>query len=492
MAQRKRPGRSPQARHGKKSAPSRHDKRARLARPNHCRRRTLAASVPLVGVVAELAGAMGRLLDARIAFRLPIIIAGAMLAGGRRTAASWFRAAGVHDDWDRYYECLQSVGRNAAALMQPLAICIMKKFDPGEGGCWKIAVDDSPTKRYGRHVEAANVHHNPTPGPADGPWLYGHNWVCLALLIRHSLFGLIALPLLSWLYVRQADLPKLPARYDWKFRTKHQLALELLGQVMGLLRALGSKAGFLVVFDGAYAARELIRPLVVRGAVVVTRLRRDAKLFDLPANERRVDEPKRRGRPPIYGKNRISLAKRAGHRDGWRTIRYLNRGVMVEGRCKTFLATSRLVGGVIRVVLLEHADGNWAAYLGADRSMSAEAILEAVSDRWAIEEQFHDVKEIWGAGQQQVRNLWSNVGCWNLCGWLYTLVELACWDEPAEKLVDRGDRPWENLARRPSHADRRRRIARQMLRKEFLDDLPANTKQSQIRERLERLMSLAA
>jgi len=26
-------------------------------------------------------------------------------------------------------------------------------------------LDDSPTKRYGRHVEAANIHHNPTPGP---------------------------------------------------------------------------------------------------------------------------------------------------------------------------------------------------------------------------------------------------------------------------------------------------------------------------------------
>jgi hypothetical protein len=294
MAQRKRPGKSPQARHGKKSTPSRHDKRDRLAQRNRRRRRTEAASVPLVGVIASLTAEMGRLLDARIAFRLPIILVGALLAGGRRTAASWFRAAGVGDDWDRFYECLQSVGRNARALMLPLVILIVKKFDPGAGGYWKLAVDDSPTKRYGRRVEAANVHHNPTPGPADGPWLYGHNWVCLAMLIRHSLFGLIALPLLSRLYVRQVDVLQLPQQYHWKFRTKHQLALELLGQVMGVVRALGSKAGFLVVFDGAYAARELIRSLLALGAVVVTRLRCDAKLFDLPGNERG-----RRGRPRV-------------------------------------------------------------------------------------------------------------------------------------------------------------------------------------------------
>ena len=487
MAQRKRSSRLPQARHGKKSTPSQHDKRARLMQPNLQRRRTEAASVPLVGVVASLAAAMGNLLDARIAFRLPIIIAGAMLAGGRRTAASWFRAAGVRDDWDRYYECLQSVGRNVAALMPSLAACILKRFDPGEGGYWKIAVDDSPTKRFGRCVEAANVHHNPTPGPADGPWLYGHNWVCLAMLIRHPLSGMIALPLLSLLYVRQVDVPKLPKRYAWEFRTKHQLALELLNQVMDLLRTLGSKAGFLMVFDGAYASRDLIRPLVARGAVAVTRLRCDAKLFDLPVNQ-----PGRRGRPRIYGKNRISLAKRAGHREGWQTVRYSHRGVLVERPCKTFLATSQLlVGGVIRVVLLKHASGNWAAYISTDPSMAVETILETVSDRWAIEEHFHDVKEIWGAGEQQVRNLWSNIGCWNLCCWLYALVELACWDEPAEALADRADRPWDNPARRPSHADRRRRIVREMLREEFLNDLPADTAPTKIRARLERLLSLA-
>ena len=486
MAQRKQPGKSPQARHGKKSTPSRHDKRARLERPNPQRRRTEAARVPLVGRLAGWAAEMGRLLDARLGFRLPIILAGALLAGGRRTAASWFRAAGVGDDWDRFYECLQSVGRNASALMLPLAAFLVKRFDPGAGRYWRLAVDDSPTKRFGRCVEAANVHHNPTPGPADGPWLFGHNWVCLALLVGHPLFGLIALPLLSRLYVRAVDVPKLPPQYNWKFLTKHQLALELLGQVLGQLRALGSQAGFLVVFDGAYAARELIRSLLARGAVVVTRLRCDAQLFDLP-----VKEPGRRGRPRIYGPNRLSLAKRAGHRAGWQTIRYSNRGVRVAGRCKTFLATSPLAGGVVRVVLLEHAGGDWAAYLSTDPALTVETILETVADRWAIEEHFHDVKEIWGAGEQQVRNLWSNIGCWNLCCWLYTLVELACWDEPAEDLVDRRDRPWDNPSRRPSHADRRRRIAREMLRTEFLNDLSTNADALKFRDQFERLLSLA-
>ena len=486
MAKRKPGGRPPQAQHAKKSKPSRHDKRARLARRNRRRRRTTRAKVPLRGGLAEVAEAMGRMLDARIAFRLPIVIAGMMLAGGRRTAAGWFRAAGVKDDWDRFYDLLASVGKDAASLMLPLLILIFRRFDPGSGGYVTMGVDDSPTERFGQHVEGANIHHNPTPGPGDGDWLYGHNWVCLAMIVSHPVFGVLALPLLSRLYVRKVDIESLQARYDWTFRTKHELALELCREVMSALRALGSRARFVFVFDGAYAAKALVRPLLAEGATVVTRLRSDAKLFNVP-----VRQEGQRGRPRKYGKHRISLKKRAGRRDGWQTISYACRGVMTECRYKTFVATSHVFGGSLRVVLVEHGNGNWAAYAGSDTSMRVETILKIVSDRWSIEEHFHDVKEIWGAGQQQVRNLYSNIGCWHLCGWLYAMVELECWDEGAEQLVDRSDRPWDNPDRRPSHADRRRRIAREMLRESFVSDLPPGAERRKIRNRFEQLLALA-
>nr|WP_182871480.1 transposase [Rhodopirellula sp. JC639] len=429
---------------------------------------------------------MSELLDKRIGFRLPIIIAGAMLAGGRRTAASWFRCGGVNDDWDRFYEMLQSIGRRAGSVMLPLVMFIFNKFDPGENGHWTIAIDDSPTKRFGPYVEAANIHHNPTPGPGDGGWLYGHNWVCLAMVLNHPLFGAIALPLLSRLYVRKVDIDKLRQRYDWEFRTKPQLALELVQQVLGTLRALGSKAGFVVVFDGAYAVGELVRALIAEGATVVTRLRRDAKLYDVPINK-----TGQRGRPRKYGKNRISLAKRAGRRDGWKSITYRCRGVQAKGQYKTFLATSKVVGGQVRVVLLKHVSGNWAAYISTDTTMSVEVILQTVSDRWAIEEHFHDVKEIWGAGEQQVRNVWSSIACWNLCGCLYSMVELECWDLTSDQLVDRSDRPWDTPSRRPSHADRRRRITREMIRSELLNDLHLAPDETKMRDRFERLLALA-
>jgi hypothetical protein len=69
------------------------------------------------------------------------------------------------------------------------------------------------------------------------------------------------------------------------------------------------------VVDGANAVAALVRPLIAKGVTVVTRLRSDAKLFDLPLNTQG-----RRGRPRKYGKNRISLKKRAASRHGWESI----------------------------------------------------------------------------------------------------------------------------------------------------------------------------
>jgi hypothetical protein len=118
-------------------------------------------------------------------------------------------------------------------------------------------------------------------------------------------------------------------------------------------------------------------------------------------------------------------------------------------------------------------------------------ILETVAARWAIEEHFHDVKEVWGAGQQQVRNVWSNIGCWHLNQWMYTLVELSSWDVAKPELTDRRHRPWDNPDRRPSHADRRRAISKEMLEKQFLVSLPKTPDTRKFRRLIEDLISLS-
>jgi hypothetical protein len=249
------------------------------------------------------------------------------------------------------------------------------------------------------------------------------------------------------------------------FRTKIEMAAGLVGWLRAQLPADAPPPW--VVVDGGYAKREFLKPAVRAGFVVVARLRKDAALFDRPP----VVPPGRkrpRGRPPIYGKNRLSLAKRAGQRRGWQTVEARSTtGEPVTKRYKSFLATWRPAGGVVRVVILEEDDGSWRAYLCTDPEADVEAIVQATLDRWAIEQNVHDLKEVEGIGQVQLRRLWSNVGALNLSLWVHTLIEVWAWGRPAESLSDRSDRPWDDAARRPSHADRRRALQREMVEEEY-------------------------
>ena len=110
---------------------------------------------------------------------------------------------------------------------------------------------------------------------------------------------------------------------------------------------------------------------------------------------------------------------------------------------------------------------------------------------WQIEQVFHDVKEVWGSGQQQVRNVWANIGVWHLNLWMYTLVELWAWRRKASSLTHRDDSPWDTPDRRPSHADRRKALQAACLAKEFSHRLPHAMLPRKFRTLLKRLLRIA-
>jgi hypothetical protein len=409
--------------------------------------------------VAALAAPLHR----RLAWRLADVVIGILLASGRRTAASWWRAAAIGDRFRSYYYFLDAVGRKAAELAAVLVGTVLNRIDSGDR--LLFAIDDTPTQRYGPKVQGAGIHHNPTPGPAGSKFLYGHSWVVLSRIARHPDFGVIGLPILGHLYVRKKDVPMLPPSAGITFRTKVELAADLIGWLRGQLPVADQRPW--VVVDGGYTKREFLKPAKGAGFVVVARLRKDAALFDLPP-ELPPGQKRGRGRPPIYGKNRLSLAKRAGQKRGWQTVEVrTTAGEVNTKQVKTFLATWRPAGGVVRVVIIKEDDGSWRACLCTDPEAGVEAIVQVALDRWGIEQNFNDLKEVEGIAQVQLRRLWSNVGALNLNLWVHTLIEVWAWGRPAESLSDRSDRPWDDAGRRPSHADRRRAVQRVMLEEEF-------------------------
>lgn len=423
----------------------------------------------------------GRWLDRRSGARLPSLLLGMLFARGRRTCTSWFRPAGITTEFRPAYTTINAVGKN----FQSMSATTLTALKPILGtGRLTVALDDTPTKRYGPEVEGCGIHHNPTPGPAGEKFLYGHVWVTLAAILRHPQWDTIALPLQAQLYVRKADVEKLLPDHRRPFQTKMQLAVKQFQWLNSCVKDCFEERWVLV--DGGYANKSFLRPVKLDGWVVIGRLRKNASLWSLP-------EPKlpgRRGPAATYGKERLSLAKRAGHNKGWEQVECVQYGAKVTKTIKTFQATWRPAGGLIRVVVIREDDG-WVAFFCTKADATAVEILEGAADRGAIEQTFKNVKEVWGAGQQQVRNIHSNEACFNMNLWMYSLVEAWAWDQPQECLSDRSASPWDSEPRRPSHNDKRKALQRGMMQEEIQAALSGPPNKERIRALAERLLELA-
>ena len=134
----------------------------------------------------------------------------------------------------------------------------------------------------------------------------------------------------------------------------------------------------------------------------------------------------------------------------------------------------------------------WRAFFCTDPAATAADVLACVADRFSLETAFRDLKETVGAGQQQVRFLWANVGAFHLCLWTYTMTEAWAWGRSPDGLVDRSAAPWDDPGRRPSHADKRRAWRRQLLGEEIRAVLRPAMTEAQIEAAAERLLQWAA
>ena len=315
-------------------------------------------------------------LDPRSAPRLAWLFVGAVLARGRRTVTGWIRAAGLSGEYRTCYTTVAAVGKKADLIAAHLAHEVVKPLVAGADRL-TFALDDTPTERAGRQVQGAGVHHNPTPGPAGSAFVYGHVWVVLGLLVAHPVWGIVALPLLARLYVREKNLPAIPPKHRPAFRTKLELGVELVRWAKCWLGMLGKPLW--VVADGAYATTPFLKPMRALAVTVVSRLRRDAHLRTVPTV--RSGKP---GRPRIYGEHRIDLAKRGGQRRGWGTGTFTLYGKVTVKRYKTFVATWRPAGGSVRVVLVDEPAG-WVAFCCTEASATVAEVLGCISGRFSLD-----------------------------------------------------------------------------------------------------------
>jgi hypothetical protein len=306
------------------------------------------------------------------------------------------------------------------------------------------------------------------------------------------------------MYVRAKDIAKLPTENLIGFQTKLQQATELVKWAFVCCKMLGKQLW--IVTDGGFTKARFLKPAIRLGVTVITRLRKDAALHGLlkPVKKRKP------GRPRKYSQ-RIYLSNKTTEKRGWFKVMVTLYGRQETKQIKLFRATYHPAGGRVLVLIVREAIGHsaqlsrshcWRAYmctnlsgyggLRPDESATAEQILEAVSDRMAIEQNFHDLKEIEGAGQQQVRNYFANIGAFHLNMWVHTLVELWAWEKNRSAVCDRSDSPWDDQFRCPSHADKCGSLRQEALKKTFFETFGHSRKNRKIARQFYKLLKLAA
>src|SRR5262245_65811538 len=112
---------------------------------------TQCLTTDVTGWINELT----RLLDPRAAWRLLPLMTGLLFATGRRTVSSWLRAGGLSKDYQDYYYFLSSLGHKVKSLAGTLLCLALKVVEPR--GRILLALDDTPSKRYGPKVEGAGI-----------------------------------------------------------------------------------------------------------------------------------------------------------------------------------------------------------------------------------------------------------------------------------------------------------------------------------------------
>jgi hypothetical protein len=193
------------------------------------------------------------------------------LVGLERTG-DWkaLEAFAEYGAWDR-----DDVARVTAQLLEDAPGRLWHGFHVWAG-------DDTKVHRTSKDVWGTNTFHEYTARcPNRASTVRAHNWVVLGALLHNPDQPAWFVPVDGRLYFRRSQLPPGEA-----FHTKCELLVALARQQVA---AVGGK--HLAVFDGGFALRSVVRPLVCPDdgqprIHIITRLRRDARLFRVPDAKR--------------------------------------------------------------------------------------------------------------------------------------------------------------------------------------------------------------
>jgi hypothetical protein len=333
-----------------------------------------------------------------------VLLAGTILAPGKRTVGSALRAMGLDQErrFHRYHRVLSRASWSSREASRVLLGLLVGTFVPD--GPLVLGVDETLERRRGKKIAAKGIYRDPVRSS------HGHfvktsalRWVCVALLTPIPWASRVwALPFLCALAPSE--------RYCQEHGKRHKKMTEWAWQLLLLVRRWYPERRIVAVADGGYASLRLLDRCrrLSNPVTFITRLRLDAALYE-PAPPRR---PGQMGRPRLKGERLPNLSVVAEDPDTeWAPITvsrwYGGSERTIEVASDTALWYSTGLPAVpLRWVLIRdpREEFETQALLCTDPEAEPERIIPWFVRRWRMEATFQEVRGHLGF---ETRRHWS-------------------------------------------------------------------------------------
>jgi len=258
-----------------------------------------------------------------------------------------------------------------------------------------LNIDDTTCGRCGKHVAYAGYFKDASVGNTLKTVIHwSHNWVigCVSMRSKRWPALVIGLPVWFTLYRKRPDCDrKLP------FMTRQEIAAAMIRDTRKALPDWTIR----VAADGQYATGAVVKAAAQTGTNLVSRIRSDAAIYELPPKRKRF----KRGRRAKRGK-RLPTPKRLARRQkGWRTVEVLIYKKRVKRRVLSVTCLWYHVSKdrPVKVLIVRDPSGRQTDdyMVCTDATVSEAEIIERFAARWSIEEAIQQGKQVGGMEQVQ-------------------------------------------------------------------------------------------
>lgn len=342
------------------------------------------------------------LFSERVWQHVQLLLAGAILAPGKRTVASALRAVGLGEErrFCRYHRVLNRAVWSSREVSRVLLGLLVEAFVPE--GPLVLGIDETLERRRGKKISAKGIYRDPVRSSREHfVKTSALRWVCLALLAPVPWASRVwSLPFLSALAYSE--------RYaEERGKKRHKTLTDWAWQLLLLVRRWYPEREIVAVADGGYASLKLLDRCrrLSNPITFITRLRLDAALYE-PAQPRCLGQM---GRTRLKGERLPNLSAVAEYpATVWTSITvaswYGGKERTVEMASATAVWYSTGLPPVpLRWVLIRDPEEEFEtqALLCTDLHADPEQIIAWFVRRWQMEATFQEVRQRLGFETQR-------------------------------------------------------------------------------------------